>query len=155
MARIDWIEDRLQNWARWCLTRGSGVLGYASVNLQAPNLGTREPYADAPVPVLGIEAAEMDGLVAKLPDDLRRTVVVWYLGGDGKELNERRVALTLREKLARLGCAERTLHERVDRAQRMLADRLLERQAAGKAERERVDGLVRQAVPSGGFTHRS
>ena len=34
MARIDWIEQRLQNWVRWKLALGGGALGYASVNLE-------------------------------------------------------------------------------------------------------------------------
>jgi len=34
MARIDWVETRLQNWARWRLARGGdGQLGYAAVSL--------------------------------------------------------------------------------------------------------------------------
>ena len=66
MARIDWIEDRLNNWARWKLTRGTGGLGYASVNLANPTLGVREPYAEAPIPTNAVEAGETDDAVNRL-----------------------------------------------------------------------------------------
>lgn len=134
MARIDWIEQRLQNWARWSLMRGSGVLGYSAVDLSDPTPGIRDPYAQAPIPTNEIEASETDDAVQRLPGDLKRTVIEVYVGPGG-----------LRQKLARLCCAERTLHDRVDRAHRLLADHFLAQQDRAKAERERVELLQRTA----------
>jgi len=137
MARIDWIEQRLQNWARWVLMQGSGVLGYAGVDLTDPTPGVHEPYADAPIPTNEIEASETNDLVQRLPGELRRTVVEWYAGRGG-----------LKQKLVRLCCAESTLHARIERAQRMMADHLLAKQDARKREQQRVEGLVQSAKPN-------
>ncbi len=129
MARIDWIEQRLQNWARWRLTSGSGALGFASVNLEQANM-PREPYAEAPIPTSGIEAGETDDAVARLPSELRATVECHYLGRG-----------TQAEKLARLCCTRATLYARVERAHHLLAEHFLAKQAKQKAERERVERL--------------
>lgn len=135
MARIEWIEERLRNWARWRLMSGSGVLGFAGVNLENADM-PREPYADAPIPTNEIEASEMEDLVKRLPGELKATVEVWYVDG-GK----------LAKKLAKLCCAESTLHGRIERAHRQLADHLLAKQDRQKAERERVQAQMHGARP--------
>lgn len=138
MAKIEWIEQRLQNWARWRLTRGSGVVGYAAVNLADPMLGVhREPYADAPVPTNGIEAGETDSAVRALPGELRATVECYYLS-----------PCTENEKLRRLCVAKRTMHDRVHRAQQLIAAHFTERQAAAGAERARVEALQASVRPA-------
>jgi hypothetical protein len=136
MARIDWIEQRLQNWARWSLMRGSGVLGYSAVDLSNPTPGIRDPYAQAPIPTNEIEASETDDAVQRLPGELKITVIEAYVGTGG-----------LRQKLARLCCAERTLHDRIDRAHRLLANHFLAQQDKAKAERERVEALQQSVKP--------
>lgn len=129
MARIDWIEQRLQNWVRWKLARGGGALGYASVNLENAEM-PREPYADAPIPTSDIDGSELDDAIERLPAELKATLYAWYLS-----------TLTLRERLRRLCIAESTLHHRVGKAHRLLADHFLARQDRQKAERARVEGL--------------
>lgn len=139
MARIEWIEHRLLNWARWRLMNGMGPLGYASVDLSDPTPTQRDPYAEAPVPTNAIEAAETGDGIKALEDDLRRTVVAWYLRRDG-------LAGALRD----LGIGERALHQRIERAHRRLADWINERQERGRAERERVQALQAAARPRQG-----
>lgn len=136
MARIEWVENRLRDWARWRLTRGTGKLGYASMRYGPELLSALEPYADAPVPTNAIEAAETDGLVALLPGDLRRTVEVWYVAGGG-----------LQAKLRYLCCAERTLHDRIERAQRLLAEHLHAKRERQGTERRRVEQLQASVRP--------
>ncbi|KQV85447.1 hypothetical protein [Rhizobacter sp. Root1221] len=130
MARIEWIEQRLQNWVRWKLMSGRGVLGYASVNLAAADM-PREPYADVPIPTSDIDASELDDGIERLPSELKATVHEVYLGTN-----------TLREKMRRLCIAEATMHARIGRAHRLLADHITARQDRRKIERERVEGLV-------------
>jgi DNA-directed RNA polymerase specialized sigma24 family protein len=132
MARIEWVEQRLQNWARWRLIRGGGVLGYASVNLLAAAM-PRATDVDAPVPTSDVDAHEVDDAVARLPSELKATVLEVYVGEGG-----------VRQKLARLCVSEPTLHARVGRAHRLLADHLLAKQDRLKDERERVDTLRRR-----------
>lgn len=119
----------MQNWARWTLTQGSGVLGYAAVNLADADAG-RDGYIEAPVPVSDVEARETDDAVARLPGELKATVIELYLGKGG-----------IKDKLARLYCAEGTLHRRIGQAHRLLADHFLVQQDKRRAERDRVEGL--------------
>lgn len=137
MARIDWVEHRLQNWARWMLTRGGGVLGYASVDLQAAgNGGSREPYESAPVPISDMEASDTDQAVQLLPGELRMTVIEVYTGKGG-----------LADKIRRLCCGESTVHARIGRAHRLLADHWTARKDRQAAERQRVESLLASARP--------
>ena len=137
MARIEWMEQRLQNWARWCLTQGSGALGYSAVQLGSVEATMpRDPYAQAAVPISEIEAAETEELVRRLPVDLQRTVRVWYVTSRGP-----------REALAVLVCAEQTARDRLHRAQRLMAGWLTDRHVRRDAERERVQGLRQRARP--------
>lgn len=137
MARIDWIEQRLQNWARWKLMQGGGVLGYAAVDLQGVG-STAEPWAAAAIPVSDVEAGETDEAVQRLsPGGLALTVIEHYTGRGG-----------IKDKLARLCCAERTYHTRIDQAHRQLADHFNARQERQRAERARVEALQRGVRPA-------
>lgn len=141
MARIEAIEHRLLNWARWKLTRGTGVLGYASVDLTNPTPTMREPYAETPVPTNAIEAAETDDAVNRLhPGGLKLAVVEFYVGRGG-----------VKDKARRLCIGESTLYLRVDQAHQQLSEHFLARDAKARAERRRVEGL-QQAVRPGSFT---
>jgi DNA-directed RNA polymerase specialized sigma24 family protein len=143
MARIDWIEQRLQNWVRWRLSRGSGQLGYASVDLTnlADSDAGRDGYITATIPTSDIEAAATEDAVVRLPSELKATVECVYLG-----------AGTLREKMRRLAIAEPTLHTRIGRAHRLLADHFLAQQGRQRAERERVERLRDGARPGEFYT---
>lgn len=136
MARIEWVEMRLLNWARWRLMRGMGPLGYAGVDLTDPTPTTRDPYVDAPVPTNSIEAADTDAIIKTLEPELRDTVVAWYLRRDG-----------LAGALRQLGIGERALHQRIERAHRRLADAINDRQDRARQERARVEALQEAARP--------
>lgn len=136
MARIEWVEQRLQNWARWKIVRGGGMLGYAGVNLAAAG-GAREPWAAAAIPISDVEASETDEAVQRLsPGGLALTVIEHYAGQGG-----------IKDKLQRLCCAEPTYHKRIDEAHRQIAGHILERQAQRRAERERVESLQATVRP--------
>lgn len=141
MARIDWIEHRLLNWARSRLGAGGGSLGYAGVDLSNPTPGVRDPYADAPIPINEVEADETDAAVQLLPGELKATVLEVYLAPGGE-----------RDHLRRLVCAKSTMHARVGHAHRLLADHFLAKQDRQRAERERVERLQRTKSLAGSFT---
>ena len=136
MALLDHMEQRLLNWARWKLLEGSGVLGYAAVNMEHLDM-PREPYADAPIPTSNIEASETNDAVVLLPSDLQLTVEVHYLAN-----------CTASEKLRWLGISKATLYVRIERAQRMLSAHFSDRQAHQRAERERVQALQDSMRPA-------
>lgn len=132
MAKIDWIDQRLNNWARWRLAAGSGSM--ASVNLEEAGM-PRDPYADKPIPISDCEASETEEAVQRLPGDLRVTVLEYYIGPGG-----------MRHKLARLCCTEPTLYARIGRAHRQLADHFMAKRDKAKAERERIEKLSQSAT---------
>lgn len=135
MARIEWIEHRLVNWARWRLSRGIGVLGYASIELGDALLeGRGEGYDAAPVPISDLDASDTQQAIDKLSIDLKETVEANYLSNT-----------TFDRKLHRLGIAKQTFYDRIDSAHRQLASFFTEKSARQKAERQRVEAL-RDAV---------
>jgi len=130
MARIDWVDQRLQNWARWKVQRGGGVLGYAQVQLSAANSG-RDGYVSSAIPTSDVEASETDCEVNRLsPPGLMLTVTEHYVGRGG-----------IKDKLLRLCCAEQTYHKRIDQAHQQMAARFLETHARQRDERYRVEAL--------------
>lgn len=66
MARIEWVKDKLENWARWCQQGDSGGLGYpnqsAFVRMGVPSARDR----DSAIPVSAIDAAEINDAVESL-----------------------------------------------------------------------------------------
>lgn len=135
MARTEWVEFRLRNWARWRLSQGAGVLGYAQVQLADPTPVARDPYAATPVPTNAIEARETDDAVQQLPGELKATVVEFYLGKGGHEDHARELC-----------CSLATMYRRLEQADRLLAEHFTARADRARVERERVEGLQRQAA---------
>jgi hypothetical protein len=135
MARIEWVEQRLQNWSRWVATRGSGMMGYASVNLADADAG-RDGYASAAIPVSDVEASETHEAVERLPSELKATTCEVYLGAGG-----------IKDKLKRLYCSEATLHRRIEQAHRLLADHFTAQEDRRRAERARVEALQQAIRP--------
>lgn len=137
VARIEWVEHRLQNWARWTLAAGSGGLGYARVDLADADAG-RDGYVEARIPISDVEAAETDQAIGRLtPPGLALTVREVYVGPGG-----------IKDKARRLCCAEATVHARIGQAHLQLARDLAERQRVREAERRRVE-LLQQGVRPG------
>lgn len=130
MARIDWIERRLLNWARW-LSSGPRIGGGSG----APQDRVDNAGWDAPTVIgtLDGEAMETDQAVASLEADLRQAVMAVYTGSGDRAREARK-----------LGVAVSTLFARVDTAHKCLERWLNDRAAAARAERERVEALRQQ-----------
>lgn len=133
MARIDSVEWRLLNWARWKAGRS---IGYAASN--PDNAGMpRDPWADVPIPITDCEAGDTDDAIDKvLTADQRMTVYEVYLG-TGSE----------KDSLRRLGCSKTAMHDRIGAAHRKLADYFAEAAERARNERARVEALQRAARP--------
>lgn len=144
MARIDWVEQRLLNWARYVLTRGgSGNMGYARVDWSSmahSNAG-RDGYITATIPIAECEASETAASVMTLPSELRATVEAYYLGSGG-----------VRQKCDRLCVTEDTLYRRIERAHRLLAQLWDAKRQAQADERARLEKLLQDARPRGFYT---
>lgn len=112
MARLQWIKQRLDNWARWARERESGSLGYPKQSAfmrMTPSGGG----FDAAVPTDSLDASLTDSAVQSLRfthPHLFLTLRLHYV--DGYEI--KRVA----QKMAR---AESTIKANLDAADHLLA----------------------------------
>jgi hypothetical protein len=84
MARIEWVAQRLENWALWSDRGRNGGQGFASqsafLNIHVDCGG----YREASIPVDEVEAAITDEAVSALKVDkphLHATVVGYYIEG--------------------------------------------------------------------------
>jgi hypothetical protein len=125
MARIEWVRQRLENWALWHERGRGGGLGYAtqSVLLTERVDGDR---AEAWVPVDEVEAAVTDEAVDALKlgyGHLHKTLQLFYLRGAG-----------IKETSRVMQRAESTIKAQLERADALLAtwfaDRKRRREAA-------------------------
>lgn len=134
MARLDWVETRLLNWARWrAASRGGGALGFSAVSLGESNAG-RSGYVTAVIPISDVEASDTEDTIQRLsPRGLALTLIeVYCMPG------------SYAEHALALSCAESTVHARVSQAHQQLAGYWLGRDAARRAERKRVEALQRR-----------
>lgn len=110
MARIDWVEARLQRWAEAC-TVGDGS-GYATMSVLHPNWS---PPSGGQAPSLKVaratDALETARAVDQLSLKLHQAVIVHYCkrGPIWQQCDE-------------LDCSERTLHDRIAAAHVRLAE---------------------------------
>ncbi len=112
MARIQWVKDRLDNWARWCQRRESGALGYPRQTAFA-RLGPCNNVWGASVPIDELDASLTDSAVQTLRTSqphLFLTLRAHYV--EGYEI--KRVASIL-------GVAESTIKARLEAADSALA----------------------------------
>lgn len=133
MARIEDIERRLLNWARWKCGPGVGGLGFSAVNLLGHEYSSR--VREAVIPTVDCEAEETDRAVHALSAELQQTLEVVYVQGGGRA-----------QKARTLGCTEATVDARLWRAHAQLQSQLSAMAAAQREQRARVEALQRQAV---------
>lgn len=134
MAKIDDIERRLLNWARWRTGQRMGSLGYARTAFGAERVDGDGYDAAARIPTIDADAVLTDEAVAALAEPLRSTVEVMYLSPEGRA-----------GKARRLGVSEPTLDARIWLAHKKLQAWFGDRAAKARAERERVEALQRHA----------
>lgn len=141
MARIEYIEHRLRNWARWICMLGTSSGSLSSVDLTQERVDKSGGGYDANtvVPIDDAEATETQRAVAALDSELRDVIEAVY------------VKTSSAAKAARkLGVAEATVHGRVERAHYRLQGWFSARDEAARRERERVEAL-RDSIRPGGF----
>lgn len=152
MARIEWVRQRLENWALWHERGRGGGLGYAtqSVLLAERVDGDRR---DAWVPVDDIEAAVTDQGVESLKlghGHLHVTLRLVYLQGVG-----------IKEAARRMHRAESTIKAQLVRADQLLAAFFAERKRQHEARARELQAKLAAARPAklagavpteGGFT---
>lgn len=135
MARIEWVKQRLHNWALWVERGNSGGRGYPTSSAFMWTPVDTSGYRDVPIPVDEVEAAQTDQALQAMRGSkphLLRTVEVIYVEGE-----------SIRRAAAKLFCAESTVKARLEQVDQEIASWLrLKREADEK----------RAAVASGSFT---
>jgi hypothetical protein len=127
MARIEWVKQRLDNWALWHERQAGGGLGFASQSSFLNEVDASR-YRESYVPVDEVEAGITDQAVASLKlghGHLFETLSLMYLRGCG-------VIGTARA----MRRAESTIHANLSHADALLAAWFTERkrqQAAARA----------------------
>lgn len=117
MARIDWVDHGLENWAMWRTQRDQRTTGWPT---RSPlfDVRTRGGYREVRIPIIDHEGALMDLAVQALQADderLHRTVLLAYLGDPE------------RGRLTRMGIAQAeqiavsTVAVRLEQADRFIA----------------------------------
>lgn len=129
MARIEEVERRLLNWARWKHGAGSGGLGFGG-GAWPSGVGSGSRYREAVIPTNDCEASETDRAVAALEHRLATTVAQVYLTSASTEIDARALGITPAGVKARIWEA----HWRI-------AAWFTERQALARAERARLQAL--------------
>lgn len=124
MARIEWVERRLDNWALWKERQGSGGLGFATCSIFVNGPAARG-QAEARIPVDEIDASITDDAVESLKlghGHLHRTLHYFYVRGWG-----------IKETASAMKRAESTIHAQLGQADALLATWFDERRRRGAA----------------------
>ena len=131
MARIEWVKQRLDNWARWKEREQRHGLGFYTQSAFLRMAVDSSGYRDLSIPVDDVEARATDEAVQGLLGEyahLHRTLVLIYLEDTG-----------IRMAAQRLACAESTVKARLEQADLRIATFLrLKAQAAEERERGTV-----------------
>jgi Phage antitermination protein Q len=128
MARIEWVRQRLENWARWSAQQDSGGLGYPKQTAFA-RLGGKGSRSETIIPTDSIEASQTDDAVKSLrfvQSDLYLVLTLHYAQALPRHLVAKRMS-----------CSDRTIREKLDRADSAIA-RWFEDRKAMIDERRRI-----------------
>src|SRR5262245_45596617 len=136
MARIEWVAQRLENWALWNERSRSGGLGFArqSAFLRVAVDGER---CEAVIPVDEIEAVITDEAVSALKPErahLHETVVLYYIEG-----------LSVLGIAQRLHRAQSTVHGNLAQADAVLSVWFADRRRKKEAEARELQKKLQAA----------
>jgi DNA-directed RNA polymerase specialized sigma24 family protein len=128
MARIEWVKQRLDNWARWKEREQSHGLGFYSQSAFLRVAVDVSGYRETAIPTDDVEARVTDEAVQSLLAEythLHRTLVLIYLEDTG-----------IRVAALKLVCAESTVKARLEQADHHIQTFLRNKaQAAEDAQR--------------------
>lgn len=117
MARIEWIKQRLENWALWKDKESRGGLGFATRSVLLSDAVDR--YREAVIPVDDIDAELTNQAVESLrvgKAHLYEVLYLIYVADVG-----------IKEAARRVGRAESTVKANLDQADHVLSRWLVER----------------------------
>lgn len=107
--RIEWIEQRLENWALWMARGEGGGLGFAKACIFADGPSARGVAVEAVIPVNELEASETNTAVESLKlghGHLYQTLYLFYVRGLGVKGTAERMRRAVSTIHAQLGQAD-------------------------------------------------
>lgn len=137
MAKIDWVETRLLNWARWKAAGAGGGLGYASGSMLTERVD-QSRYRESVIPVDSVDADVTDQAVKSLERDLLRTVQLLYVQDAG-----------VKQGAKLLGISERAVAQRIDVAHAALARWFNDRQERQRAAKQLTEAQAHVRAVTG------
>ena len=123
MARIEWVQLRLNNWALWKDRESSGGMGFKTQS-SFLNEASTDRYRESVIPIDDIDASVTNSAVEALKPDrshLYMTLQCVYPRGLG-----------IKETARRMCRAESTIKAQLEQADRALADWFVNRQESKK-----------------------
>lgn len=138
MARIEWVNQRLKNWALWCERSAGGGLGFSSVTSFLHDFDSSR-YREARIPVDDVEASVTNEAVESLKVDrvhLYETLHCIYPQGLG-----------IKETARRAGRAESTIKAQLEQADHVLKLWFDERQRLQRQARQTMEAVQQAARP--------
>lgn len=142
MARIKWVEARLENWGRWAAQREAGALGYPKQSVFY-RLAASAGRGEAVIPVSDLDASEIDDAVKSLQlaqSHLYLVLTLTYAKG-----------LPRYQVAQRMGRAESTVSANLGDADRAIAKWLDAKREAQRNKAASV-GARTSGASRGGFT---
>jgi hypothetical protein len=136
MARIEDIERRLLNWARWHASMSSGSGQFARCDMTQERVDGGGYDTPTPIPLNDAEATETERAVCSLDADLQGALRAVYLDGG-----------PMRRKVQRLGVSEATVYARVELAHRRISAWLTDQTQISRQHRARAEALQAAARP--------
>ncbi|MFC5524029.1 antiterminator Q family protein [Polaromonas jejuensis] len=119
MARIEWVKQRLDNWALWKDREQCGGLGFYSQSAFVNEAATTDRYRESIIPVDDVDASVTNEAVEALKparSHLYQTLQHIYVKGVG-----------IKEAARRLGRAESTVKAQLEQADQALSLWFVER----------------------------
>jgi hypothetical protein len=139
VARIEWVDQRLKNWALWIERQAGGGLGFYSQSSFLNEVDSSR-YREARIPVDEVDAGVTNEAVKSLLPErkhLHDTLQGIYVQGLG-----------VRETARRECCAESTIKARLEQADHVLAVWFTERKRAQEARRAAIEATIRKSSTS-------
>ncbi len=129
MARIEWVKQRLENWALWKVREASGGMGFYNQSSFLKEATTADRYRESRIPVDEVDASVTDQAVQHMKQSrppLYETLHAIYLEGSGIKGAARHAGVgesTIKARLEEADRALRTWFQERDERRKMLATR--------------------------------
>jgi hypothetical protein len=129
VARVEWVKQRLENWALWKARECGGGLGFSTTTSFLHDADTSR-YRESTIPVDEVEASVTNEAVESLKlgrGHLYETLSHVYVDGIG-----------IKETARRMRRAESTIYAHLEQAENCLAQWFRERSERQAAAREQI-----------------